>query len=130
MMNPEGTMKSPSMPRSENEPTPPRPPDAKEGRERPAERECNHRRSSITGLFEHEGRSEPHREPMSGIGHRIRLRLDELDAYHGSAAFVMAAGSIGMIVSMLLGLGPMWAGFLAVALPIFLLIGLIHPEHA
>jgi hypothetical protein len=42
----------------------------------------------------------------------------------------MAAGSIGMIVAACLGLGSLWVGFLAGALPTFLLASLIHPEHA
>ena len=29
-----------------------------------------------------------------------------------------------------LGVGSLWVGFLAVALPIFLLVSLVHPDHA
>jgi hypothetical protein len=65
-----------------------------------------------------------------GLRRRIRLGLDGLDPYHGSAALVMAAGSIGMILSLTFSIGSLWAGFLAIALPTFLLVSLTHPEHA
>src|SRR4051794_6959257 len=61
---------------------------------------------------------------------RLGLHVDSLDPYHGSGALVMTAGSVGMIVASCLALGPLWAGFLAGALPTLLLAALVHPEHA
>jgi hypothetical protein len=61
---------------------------------------------------------------------RVAVFFDRVDRYHGAGALVMMTGSIGMIVSSCLGLGPLWAGFLAGALPTFLLASLVHPDHA
>jgi hypothetical protein len=65
--------------------------------------------------------------PASG---HVAVHFDRLDRYHGAGALVMAAGSVGMIVSSCLGLAPLWAAFLVGALPTFLLAVLVHPEHA
>jgi hypothetical protein len=58
------------------------------------------------------------------------LSLDRLDQYHGAATLVLDASALGMMASLCLGLGPLWAGFLAGALPTFLLASLVHPEHS
>ena len=42
----------------------------------------------------------------------------------------MMAGALGMIASLGMGFGPMWAGFLVGAVPTFLIASLVHPEHA
>ena len=60
----------------------------------------------------------------------FRLSLDRLDPYHGAGALIMTAGSLGMIASLGLGFGPIWAGFLVGAVPTFLIASLVHPEHA
>jgi hypothetical protein len=61
---------------------------------------------------------------------RLQAHLDGLDRYHGAGALVMTAGSIGMIVTSCLSIGPLWAGFLVGALPTFMFTTLVHPEHA
>jgi hypothetical protein len=58
------------------------------------------------------------------------LHVDGVDRYHGAAALVMTAGSVGMLLASSLSLGPLWAGFLTGALPTFVLAALVHPEHA
>jgi hypothetical protein len=68
-------------------------------------------------------------EPERRIPWR-RLHLDGLDRYHGAGALVVTAGSIGMLAAACLALGPLWVGFLAGALPTFMLTTLVHPEHA
>lgn len=67
---------------------------------------------------------------LSQVSRQARLHWDQLDRYHGAGALVMTAGSIGMIVSVSLGLGSLWVGFLVGALPTFLLASLVLPEHA
>jgi hypothetical protein len=73
-----------------------------------------------------EARLQPRLRPLR----MIRLHLDGLDRYHGAGALVITVGSIGMIVSSCLALAPIWVGFLAGALPTFMLTTLLHPEHA
>jgi hypothetical protein len=61
--------------------------------------------------------------------HRFRLYLDGLDRYHDGASMILIAGGVGMVAALLLAIGPPWAGFLAGALPTFVLVVLVHPEH-
>jgi hypothetical protein len=60
----------------------------------------------------------------------IRLEIDRLDPYHGAAAIIMTAGSLGMLLWTLLGFGSSWAGLLAGALPTFLFALLLHSKKA
>lgn len=78
------------------------------------------------------GRAEWTSRSAKRRGARIRcvLYLDGLDRYHGAGALVMTTGAVGMIVAACLATVPVWAGFLAGALPTFLLAALVHPEHA
>lgn len=52
---------------------------------------------------------------------RFRLHLDSLDRYHAGATPVLGAGILGGIVAATTGLAPSWAGFLAGAVPMFVL---------
>lgn len=61
---------------------------------------------------------------------RFLLHLDTLDRYHSGASLILMAGSVGMIATSLLTLGPLWVGFLAGVLPTFMLVVLIYPVHA
>jgi hypothetical protein len=47
----------------------------------------------------------------------FRLHLDGLDRYHGPAVLVMTAGSLGMMLAAWSAWCPLWAGFLAGAVP-------------
>jgi hypothetical protein len=126
-MPPEDTMKSPNLPRS-GDSTERSLSGSKEDRDRPDKPNLIGLSMSINIVIRHVPVS--HAVQKIGLDRRIRLGLDGLDPYHGSAALVMAAGSIGMILSLTLSIGPLWAGFLAIALPTFLFISLTHPEHA
>ena len=74
--------------------------------------------------------SIPSEAVVQGTRLQVRLRVDGLDRYHVPGAPIMVAGALGMSASLWLGFGPLWAGFLAGAVPAFLIASLVHPEHA
>jgi hypothetical protein len=84
--------------------------------------------AEILPVVEQENTQYPKSVP--GVWGRFRLHLDGLDRYHSAGALVMTVGSAGMFLASALALGPLWAGFLAGALPTFLMAALVHPEHA
>jgi hypothetical protein len=57
---------------------------------------------------------------------RLRLHLDSLDRYHAGAASVLAAGVLCGFMTVALDREPVWVGFLAGAVPMFVFVALAY----